>query len=530
VAIKGSLVEASLPEVIKLLAYSLKSGCLSVTDGRNFGNIFLKNGQIIYATMLNRAVRLGDTMVSKNLFEQQSLDQALRVQKEKKKRIGEILVDTGIISRSVLEQELRQQIEETIFTMLTWESGYFNFEENLLPASDEFTIRLSVQELLLASSRRVKEWQIIENKLPPFETLLIRSENIDESSLSETEKKVLALVDGNSSIDDAIKGSGFDFYEACKAIFVLMAAGFVEKPKKPTERKRVPGNMREHKNIGFASYKTARYDEAVSEFSKVLENEPDDTEVIFYLGLTEIKRNHLGEAKGYLAKALALEPRVSILINLGYLCNRLGLFDDAIKYLEQARALEQDNVKVNLNQGVIRYEMGELKESARTFEHSLALSQDVAMPYYYLFMICVKENDTEGAIEWSRQAIDKFPRLVAFKNNLAILYESIGNNEEAERLYCQVLDAEPDASKVVRNLADFYYRLGIYGAAREHYERIPDAQRDAAVLENLGHTYLLRGDKQGALNLWARAQTQKPDDKGFGQAVETLRALTSTPD
>ena len=152
-AIKGSLVEASLPEVIKLLAYSLKSGCLSVTDGRNFGNIFLKNGQIIYATMLNRVVRLGDTMVSKKLFEQRLLDQALRVQKEKKKRIGEILVDTGIISRGVLEQELRQQIEETIFTMLAWESGYFNFEENLLPAYGEYMIGLSVHELLLASSR-----------------------------------------------------------------------------------------------------------------------------------------------------------------------------------------------------------------------------------------------------------------------------------------------------------------------------------------------------------------------------------------
>ena len=40
-AIKGSLKEASLPDVLQLLALGKKTGCLSLTDRQNLGSIFL---------------------------------------------------------------------------------------------------------------------------------------------------------------------------------------------------------------------------------------------------------------------------------------------------------------------------------------------------------------------------------------------------------------------------------------------------------------------------------------------------------
>ena len=38
-AIRGSLAEASLPDVIQLLAMGRRSGCLAVADRQNFGYI-----------------------------------------------------------------------------------------------------------------------------------------------------------------------------------------------------------------------------------------------------------------------------------------------------------------------------------------------------------------------------------------------------------------------------------------------------------------------------------------------------------
>ena len=81
-AIKGSLSEAALADVIQLLTFSLKSGCLSVTDGKDFGNIFIKDGKIIHATILNRKYRLGDSMVVKHVIDEETLSRALEIQKK----------------------------------------------------------------------------------------------------------------------------------------------------------------------------------------------------------------------------------------------------------------------------------------------------------------------------------------------------------------------------------------------------------------------------------------------------------------
>ena len=48
-AIKGSLKEASLPDVLQLLSMGKKTGCLSVTHRNNFGYIYFDKGRICYA-------------------------------------------------------------------------------------------------------------------------------------------------------------------------------------------------------------------------------------------------------------------------------------------------------------------------------------------------------------------------------------------------------------------------------------------------------------------------------------------------
>ena len=62
-AIKGSLKEASLPDVIQLLFLGRRTGCLALADRHNFGTIYFDEGHIIYAAIVNRRDRLGDILV-----------------------------------------------------------------------------------------------------------------------------------------------------------------------------------------------------------------------------------------------------------------------------------------------------------------------------------------------------------------------------------------------------------------------------------------------------------------------------------
>ncbi|HST57904.1 MAG TPA: DUF4388 domain-containing protein, partial [Longimicrobium sp.] len=128
-AIKGNLKEASLPDVLQLLAMGQKTGCLSLSDRSNFGYIFFDRGRITYASIVNRRDRLGDLLVKNGLLEAAALAAAVDEQaREPEIRLGEILIRRGSITREQLEQYIRIQIEEAVYYLFTWSQGSFYFE------------------------------------------------------------------------------------------------------------------------------------------------------------------------------------------------------------------------------------------------------------------------------------------------------------------------------------------------------------------------------------------------------------------
>src|SRR5438128_10268034 len=125
-AIKGSLKEASLPDVLQLLALGQKTGCLSIADRSNFGYIYFDKGRICYASIVNRRDRLGDILVKHEKITSEHLDAAIhRQSKEHGKKLGEILVGMGVITQADLERYMRVQIEESVFYLFTWTQGTF---------------------------------------------------------------------------------------------------------------------------------------------------------------------------------------------------------------------------------------------------------------------------------------------------------------------------------------------------------------------------------------------------------------------
>jgi tetratricopeptide (TPR) repeat protein len=522
VAIKGSLAEAALPNVIQLLTLSLKSGCLSVTDGKNFGNIFIKNGKIIYATIINRKQRLGDVLVSKNVIDKDALSTALHIQKtQKKKRIGEILIEIGAIKRETLEQELKEQIQQTIFTLLKWESGFFNFEADLLPSLEEYTVELSPPEVLLEAARRIDEWRKIEHKMPPFETVLIPKENAHEVPLTVQEQQMRELIDGTRSIDEVLRLSEFEFFETCRAIYGLMSAGLLEQPKEPTKKE--PVSISEIKNVGFGFYKSGLYNDAEREFKRILEIDDGDAESLMYLGLIEVRRRNYKNARMNFLKSLEKDRRPSVLLNLGYVCNWMKLYDEAVSYLQEAQKLVPDDPKVQCNVAITFYRQNVLDEAYEIFKQVHESSPDFITPYIYLSIIHAQRRKTEDALCLLEEALSKYPECATFKNNLAVLYESIGRNEEAEKLYREALELDSQNFTVCRNLADFYHKTEILGAAKELYEKIPEDKWDWRILFKLGNIYLRQGSPEQALQFWERARVLNPSEEIITQNIELLQ-------
>src|SRR6476619_5318023 len=203
-AIKGSLKEASLPDVLQLLALGQKSGCLSIADRQNFGYIYFDKGRICYASIVHRRDRLGDILVKNATITQAQLDQAVAVQNtQRDKRLGEILVDREYIAREELHRYIRLQIEEAVYYLFTWNQGTFNFEADVAPDEQDFLVSINPESLLLEGARRVDEWSLIEKKIPSFDIVFdIDRNRLTESgaSLTMEQETLVRLIDAKRDV------------------------------------------------------------------------------------------------------------------------------------------------------------------------------------------------------------------------------------------------------------------------------------------------------------------------------------------
>src|SRR5687767_13434149 len=290
-AIKGSLKEASLPDVIQLLFLGRRTGCLALADRQNFGTVYFDEGNIVYATIVNRRDRLGDILVRSGRIKPEQLQQAVdRQGGEREQKLGEILVQQDAISRDELQRYIRVQIEEAVYYLFTWSSGTFNFEAGVRPEREDFLVRINPEYLLLEGARRVDEWSLIEKKIPSFDLIFaVDGTHIGESApeLSEQQRCLVPLLNGTRDVAQVIEESGLVEFEVGKALFGLITAGFAHRAG--TSAASAPrvndSRVDEHRNLGIAFYKAAMLDESLREFRRVADLRPADASAPFFLGL-----------------------------------------------------------------------------------------------------------------------------------------------------------------------------------------------------------------------------------------------------
>src|SRR4029079_11733850 len=188
-AIRGSLKEASLPDVLQLLAMGKKSGCLSVAYRTSFGYIYFDKGRISYASVVNRRDRLGDLLVKNGLITQAQLDTAVTLQERRRdKRLGELFVEQKALTQEQLHVAISVQIQEAVYFLFTWSQGTFNFEPDVVPEEADFLVSINPESLLLEGARRVDEWGLIEKKIPTLDIVFeVDHAKVAKSDLEPTD-------------------------------------------------------------------------------------------------------------------------------------------------------------------------------------------------------------------------------------------------------------------------------------------------------------------------------------------------------
>ena len=538
-AIKGSLKEASLPDVLQLLAMGKKTGCLSVTHRSNFGYIFFEKGRISYASIVNRRDRLGDMLVKNGVVSQAELESAIGAQsKQRDKRIGELLIEQGALTREELHQYVRRQIEEAVYFLFTWTQGSFNFEAEVRPEEQDLLVSINPESLLLEGARRMDEWCLVEKKIPSFDLVF----EVDRAHLASTEaeltdeqRTVLDLMDGQRDVQAIIDEAGLVEFEVGKAIYGLLTAGFVHRVGRSTasaDPQVSEARVEEHRNLGVAFYKTGMFDEAMREFRRVLELRASDGTARFFIGLVLARQSRWAEATTALKEAAGQAGvRYAVLHNLAYVLERQGRYAEAQAALDEAlKRGGSADPRVQTSLGVVALLAGDVAAADAALSAARALFGNrppTPAWFHYAALTAALLGDHARAAEILAQGVAAHPHAAPLYNNLAVVRERQGQCDEALATVERGMHEDAALAQLQKNLGDLLYRDGRYDEAFEAYQRAVKADPELGddVYLRLGNIRFRRQEREEAVRCWERALELDPENAIVRTNLESVRQV-----
>lgn len=523
-AIKGTLKEASLPDVLQLLAMGQKTGCLSLTHRSSFGSIYFERGRITYASIVNRRDRLGDILVKSGVVAQADLDDAIAAQgRQRDRRVGDLLVARGLVTREELHRQVQLQIEEAVFHLFTWSEGTFNFEPDLRPEEQDFLVAINPESLLLEGARRIDEWSLIEKKIPSFDLIFsVDARELREAGVELTpeQEALVPLLDGAHDVHALVDASGLVEFEVGKALYGLATAGYLRRVgrSRTGEVAQVPDlRVEEHRNLGVAFYRTGMYEEAMREFRRVVELRPDDVPARFHIGLVQMRQGKWEDAVRTLEGAAA-QPHAPAAVahNLAYALEHLGRTDEARAALDAAADRgAADDPRLLTSRAVLTLRAGAIAD-ARTLLDAAREAWGRRTPpaawFHYAALSAALLGDTAAAAAVLDEGTQAHPHAAPLHNNRAAVLERRGDYDGALAAAERGLREDASLAQLHKNVGDLLYRAGRFDEALEAYGRAvrADASLGDDVYLRLGNLRFRRQEHAEAERCWTRALELDP--------------------
>lgn len=409
-AIKGSLKEASLPDVLQLLSMGKKTGCLGLSFHESFGSIYFESGRICHAAIVNRPL------------------------------------DT----------------ENAVYTLFTWTSGTFNFEAGVEPEAGAPLVSVDPQSLLLEGARRVDEWSLIEKKIPSFDLVYSVDRprlTMNRDKLTAEQEALLPLLDGHRDINALIRDSGLGEFDVGKALYGLLNASFLL----PVGRKRttptLPRNATtsERRELATALYRAGMHDEAHREFRALIEEVPDSI-ASFHMGLIALRRGEWAAAvNAFMTAAPNAPSKTALLHNLSLAYERLGQLEKARLVIERALAAGGGaQPLIQLHAAVVALGSNDLQAAKVALSEARSLWTGNPPPpvwFHYAARVARMSDDPEREMLLLAAATETHPESPILLNNLAAAYLERRDYESARVAAEKGIGVAPELSQLRRNLA-----------------------------------------------------------------------------
>ncbi len=236
-ALKGNLRDFSITQLLNLVNVAQKTGTLVVERElqREREQIYIsfREGKLSFAH--NAA---GPASLTTVLYHAKKLNAAqVRAINDRSigmtdKELGLLLINSNYLSQQDILGSLQAYYLNLVSRLFIWNEGLFYFDNNLLPPKDKITVRISLENLIIEGSRRMREWEQLQGEIPSLEMALKFSQrpgiNLRNLNLSTDEWKVISFVNPKNTINQIAKATNKNDLEIRRIVYSFLQAGLVD--------------------------------------------------------------------------------------------------------------------------------------------------------------------------------------------------------------------------------------------------------------------------------------------------------------
>ena len=232
-ALKGNLRDFSTTQLLNLINLARKTGTLTITSRSNAAQVCFKEGKLIYATLGGQDGHLADMLQKTGKL---TAEQARTIREhsanQSDKALGQMLINAGHVTQNDVAQAVRAHMLDIVYRMFGWADGDFRFEPTLAPAQDRITIPVDLENVIMEGSRRLKEFERLQDELPNLDMALRFTDRPDTRlrniSLSVEEWRVVSFINPRNSIRQIAQFNNMSDFQIRKIVYGMLQAGLVE--------------------------------------------------------------------------------------------------------------------------------------------------------------------------------------------------------------------------------------------------------------------------------------------------------------
>jgi len=256
-----------------------------------------------------------------------------------------------------------------------------------------------------------------------------------------------------------------------------------------------------------------RYDEALADFNRAIELDPEDAQTIANRGITYVAMERYNDALTDLSHAIEIEPDNAIMTaRRGVFYQLMKQYDDALADLNRAIELQPDNVPMIAIRGETYRLMKEYERALADLDQAVELEPDNASPIAGRGETYRLMEQYEKALVDFNQAIELKPDYAWAIANRGLTYRDMELYNDALANLNQAIELQPDNASIIANRGETYQLIGRYDDALADLNRAVELQPDnASIIAARGDIYRLLEGYDSALADFNQAIELEPD-------------------